>query len=939
MRADRMRRLLEWMRRLVGTLRAGRRDDDLDEELRAHLALAEEDARRRGLEPGAAARSARIEAGGAAQAMESFRDQRGLPWLEDLAADVRHGARLLWRSPAFAAVALLTLALGIGANTAAFSVLHGVILQPLVYPDPGQLMRLAPYGAAAGSGVGGLSYPEYEELRAMNRSFAHLGAFTTGRANTGGGSGSWTGEVNLTAGDRPLRVRSAAVDEHLLQALGVQPAQGRVFGPGETDAMAERPGLGGQPIAIVSHQLWQSAFGGQPLVGRTVDVDGRPHEVIGIMPPGVDLMDHRPEIWLPLGVHPAIRRIRTSHVLDVIGRLRDGVTVAAARAELNGFLENWAERAGTTGHVPTARPSDDDDHTIRLQPLRDAIVGDASRAIWVLQAAVGLVLLIGCANLANVAMARAASRRRELAVRAALGASRGRLLRQTMTEGVVLSAGGGLLGVWLAHVGVRALVLAHPASLPRTSEVAIDLPVLLFATGVSLGTGLLFGLAPLAQRRARDLSGVLKAGGDRGASSGGRHHVRRALVTLEVALAMMLVVGAGLLLRTVGNLTRVDAGFDRSRLVTFSMTVPRGASEGGGRAEVYQRLLDTLRAAPGVLAATAMSELPLDRVVQRFATRVERDPTTTAATATAASSSEVVDYYQFVMSGYFETMGIPIVAGRGFDRTDAASLERVAVVNETLADRFWRGRNPIGARLRPNLSASIGTGENPWHTVIGVAKDVKEGGVDRDAGTELYLFVDQPAPRIDGAASPWEPTAPPTMHVALRTSLAPSTLAQTLDDAVRAVAPAVPVVRLRDMDAVFAESIGRQRLLSQLLGGFAGLALLLAAVGTYGVLACLVAERRREIGIRMALGAARSRVIALVMREGLHATVIGIVIGLAGAVGVSRLMASLLFGVRPTDPTTFAAVVATIAGVAAVACWVPAWRASRLDPNVVLRTD
>jgi predicted permease len=459
---------------------------------------------------------------------------------------------------------------------------------------------------------------------------------------------------------------------------------------------------------------------------------------------------------------------------------------------------------------------------------------------------------------------------------------------------------------------------------------------------VSLGTGLLFGLAPLAQRRPRDVAAVLKAGGDRGASSGGRHHVRRALVTLEVALAMMLVVGAGLLLRTVGNLTRVDAGFDRSRLVTFSMTVPRGASEGGGRAEVYQRLLDTLRAAPGVVAATAMSELPLDRVVQRFATRVERGaPTTgaTAATAAAAPTTEVVDYYQFVMSGYFETMGIPIVAGRGFDHTDAASLERVVVVSETLADRFWRGRNPIGARLRPNLSASLGTGENPWHTVIGVAKDVKEGGVDRDPGTELYLFVDQPAPRIDGAASPWEPTAPPRMHVALRTSLAPAALAQTLDDAVRAVAPAVPVVRLREMDAVFAESIGRQRLLSQLLGGFAGLALLLAAVGTYGVLACLVAERRREIGIRMALGAARARVIALVMREGLHATLIGIVIGLAGAVGVSRLMSSLLFGVQPTDPATFAAVVATIAAVAAIACWVPAWRASRLDPNVVLRAD
>ena len=697
--------------------------------------------------------------------------------------------------------------------------------------------------------------------------------------------------------------------------------------------MAARPGLGGPAIAILSHELWQSAFGGQPLVGATVSVDNRPHEIIGIMPPGVDLMDSRPEIWLPIGVHPVIRQIRTSHVLNVIGRLKPGVTPQAAQTELSLFLENWGERAAAKGHVPTKHPARAEDHTLQLQPLQDAIVGDAGRAIWVLQAAVGFILLIGCAGLANLSMARAESRRRELALRTALGASRGRLLRQTMTEGVLLAAGGGVLGLWLARVGVQALLLAYPTSLPRTRDVAIDVPVLLFALGLSMATGLLFGLVPFAQRRARDLVTVLKEGGDRGGSGGGRHHVRRALVMAEVALAMMLVTGAGLLLRTVDNLTRVDPGFDRSRLVTFSMTLPRATSDPGVRARVYQRLLETLGAAPGVQAATAMSDLPLNRFVQGFNTRLE------SGTAATGQTSEIVDYYQFVMSGYFETMGIPIVAGRGFDRTDMSSLDRVVIVNETLANRLWKGRDPIGKRVRPNLSASMGTSANPWHTVIGVAKDVKEAGVDRPTGTELYLFTEQPAPPDDGTGSPWVASAPPTMNVALRTSLPAAALAQTLESAVRAADPAVPIVRLRDMDAVFAESIRRPRLLAQLLSAFAGLALLLAAVGTYGVLSYMVTERRREIGIRMALGADRLSVIGLVMKQGLQATVIGVVVGVAGAVGVNRLMATLLFGVRPTDPATFAAVISTIALVAAVACWLPAWRASRVDPNIVLRAD
>jgi len=908
-----------------------RADRDLNDELEAFVEMAAADRMRDGAAPAEARRSAVLHLGGVEQAKERVRSARHGAWLDEVGRDLRYTIRTLRRSPVFTAVALLTLALGIGANAAIFSILNAVILRPLGYPAPEQLMRLTahfPVGPLQGFR---LSTPEYLEFRAMNRSFAEVGAFAVGEGVAGGGSGGWDGAVNLTAGDRPVRARSALVDGHLLATLGVQPAQGRLFATAETDAMSSRPGLGGPPVAILSHELWQSAFGGQPIVGQIVQVDGRPHDIVGIMPPGFDVMDNHTEIWLPIGVHPVIRRLRENHVLQVIGRLKDGVTPQAAEAELATFLDNWGERVGEQAHVPTAHPSRPQDHTLRLQPLQDAILGDARRVIWVLQGAAGLVLLIACANLASLVLARAESRRREFAVRAALGASRGRLIQQTITEGALLSLAGGAIGLWVAQIGLRSLVLAYPTSLPRTSELTIDHSVLLFALVVSVATGVLFGAAPAAQSRFIDLVDTLKEG-SRDGGTAGRHRVRRALVTAEVALAVMLVIGAGLLVRTVYNLTRVDAGFDRSRMVTFAMTQPRSGTEAGTRAPALQRLLDTLRQMPGMQAATAMSDLPVKRLAQRYNTGAEN------YTNADGSPVAVVDYYQFVMSDYFKTMRIPIVAGRGFDTIDTTSGGRVVVINETLANRLWKGLDPIGQRLRPNLGASIGTSVNPWHTVIGVAKDVKEAGVDRDAGAELYLFVDQPGPPIDGTER-GVTTAPPTMHIVLRTNLPPSALAQTLERAVRTVSPSVPIVGLREMDAVFDESIGRPRLLAQLLGAFAGLALLLAALGTYGVLSFMVAERQREIGIRVAIGATRRDIVALVAKQGLVIVSVGLAAGLAGALGLNRLLASLLFGVTPTDPGTFAVVTFTIAIGAALACGLPAWRAARLDPNVVLRGD
>jgi predicted permease len=442
--------------------------------------------------------------------------------------------------------------------------------------------------------------------------------------------------------------------------------------------------------------------------------------------------------------------------------------------------------------------------------------------------------------------------------------------------------------------------------------------------------GLLFGLPPTGQRKIITPADPLRETAERGSA---RHRLRRALVAAEVALAAILVIGAGLLLRTVQNLTRVDAGFDRSRLVTFSITLPRATSEQEGRAQLYRRLLDSFRGIPGVQAATAMSDLPLTRATQGYSTGVQGEA------GGARQASESVDYYQFVMSDYFETMGIAIVAGRGFEPADMTSLDRVAIVNETLATRLWNGRDPIGQRIRPNLAASMGTASNPWHRVIGVARDVKEAGVDRPSGTELYLFAEQPAPSLEGNRHPWVANAPPTIHVALRTNLPPAALSHTLEQTVREADPAVPLVRLREMDDVFTQSIRQPRLLAELLGTFAGLALLLAVVGTYGVLSYMVVERRREIGIRMALGAARIEVITLVMKQGLQATAIGVAVGVAGAFAVTRLIGSLLFGVRPTDPLTTASVIGLLTAIAALASILPAWRASRVDPSVVLRGD
>jgi predicted permease len=904
--------LREWTFRLLGVLLVRRRDSDIEEEVRQHLELMAEETKLRGASEQEARRLARIKAGHEVQALESLRDQRALAWLEDPLRDLRHGLRALRRAPGFTAVVVLTIALAGGANTAIFSIVNGVLLRPLDYPRPGRLMYLTTQWPKLGFSEFPVSVPEYREFRQFNYSFSDVGAFRTG-------------ESNLVAGDRAQRVRSATVDAHLLGTLGVEPAQGRLFTTDETDVPTA------SPVAVISYELWRSAFGERPVVGSSIEVDGKKLRIVGVMTPGTDLMDSRPEIWLPLTFADDERRARDNHNLYLIARLKQGSTAASAQAELNTLNETWGARAGITpgtgdvSHVfiPANKPQGG--HILQMKSLADQILGRVSRSIWVLQAAVGFVLLIACANVASLLHARAETRHREMAVLAALGASRGRLLRKALTESVILTVAGGGLGVLLARFILATLVRTFPTSLPRIGEVQIDCTVMLVSLAAAVACGLLLGFASVSNPLANCIPENMKTGPR--VSRGSMHgQARGVLVIAETSLSVIVVVGAGLLLKTVRNLNAVDAGFDRSRLVTFSVTLPPTISDLIGQVHKYQTILERLRQMPGVASATGMTGLPLENPLSSYQTEIAD------YTPPPGSPNSAVNYYERVMSGYFETIGVPILRGRDFQSIDTASRGMVAVVNETMAKTFWKGQNPIGRQLRPS-SADKGS---PWFTVIGVAKDVKQGGVDQPPGTQVYLLLDQLA---TDSPTTWVAIPPTTIHMIVRTTLSASTLAPQIAQVVRDVDPPIPVAHLREMNEVFSESIQRSRLLSQLLASFAALALLLGAVGLYGVLTYNVAKRRREIGIRMALGSGRSRVLTNAIREGLQLIIVGVLIGTGSTVILNRLISSLLFGVGPMDVLTFAIAIPTIVVIAGVACFLPAWRASRLDPNVVLRSE
>jgi len=825
--------------------------------------------------------------------------------MDALFRDLRHALRNLARTPGFAVITILTLALGIGANTAIFSVVNAVILRPLGYPHPEQLVYISSQFPALGFDQFWVSPPEFLEFQERTHAFSVVGAFTTGQAN-------------LTAPDRPRRVNAGQASAELFKALGVNAQLGRTF-----DAAETLPN--GPPVTILSNDIWKSAFGGAASVlGSDVEINGVRRTVIGIMPPRFDVADNRIEVWNPLVVDPANRtQGRGSHFLYLIGRLAPGATLASAKAELDTVLAGW--RASLQNPADPTRgvhAPDSKNHRLRLDPLQTQVVGSARTAVFVLQGAVVFVLLIACANLANLLLARAESRHKEFAVRAALGAGRGTLLRQFMVEGCVLSCFGALLGLGVAVMGVRALIATYPDSLPRSAEVTLDLGVLVFTLVIALATGAVFGLAPLLHLSADATSLALKEGGTRSTAGAGRNRVRRGLVAAEVALAVALVIGAGLLLRTVMNLANVDSGFTRAQLVTFGTTLPNATYSKPDQVKgFYARLLDQLRVMPGVQSVAAMTGLPPLRQVNANDTDIE------GYKAPPEGPFSNVDYYNTVTLGYVETMGIPVVEGRAFQPTDANVP--VVLINQTMARTFYREQSPIGRRVRPSAPPGANV---PWFTIVGVLKDVKQGGVDKKTGTELYFNFEQLLSNGPGFGAA-------TMNVVMRTTQPAEALAVAIRQTVAGLDQSLPVVKLRSVEDVFAESISRPRLLAQLLGIFAGLALLLAAIGSYGVLAYMVTERRREIGIRMALGADRSSVLRMILGQGLRLTLFGVLAGLTTAFALNRLIASLLFGVKPTDPATILGVVTLIVGVAVVACYLPARGATRVDPMIVLREE
>jgi putative ABC transport system permease protein len=827
--------------------------------------------------------------------------------MQTLKLDILYALRTLAKSPAYAAVTILTLALGIGANTAIFSVVNGVMLKPLGYPHPERLLFITSTFPALGFDRFWVSVPEWAEFKERNRSFQDVGAYREG-------------SVNLGTPERPRRVNSALVTPQLLDVLGVPPARGRLFN--EADSLP-----GAEDVGIISDSTWRNDFRrDETVLGRVLQIDGTPTRIVGIMPPGFDIHDERIEVILPLTIDPkTFPNRRGSHFMYLVGRLKDGVTPGQAQADLDSMIAQWRTLSGNKHSPAPPGPDGAGGHMLQMHPMKTDMVGSIGTALWVLQGAVGFVLLIACANLANLILARSESRQKEFAIRSALGAGRWRLLRQFLTEGVLLAIVGGALGAAIGFAGVRAMLAANPESIPRALEISLDWKVLAFTLGVSLVTGLVFGMAPLLHLREQVVSISLKEGGQRATAGSARARLRSGLVMAEVALAVVLVVGAGLLLRSFQKLMTVDAGFNREHLTTFGVVLPAATyPKGADRVAFINRLLDRFREMPGVTGVAAMSGLPPNRPVNA------NDTDFVGYTPQQGEPAENVDYYQTVTLDYLKTMAIPVVKGRGFEAADVEGAP-VLLVNETLEKTFFgfRKLEAVGQRV------SIFTGTGPQgngtteFTIVGVVRDVKQGGMSSKTGTELY-FLNEQGPRLTGFA-------PGNMNVAIRSTLPEESLSQAIQSAVRAQDPALPVVKLRTMEQVFADSAARPRFLAELLALFAALALALAAIGTYGILSYSVSERTKEIGIHMALGATRGSVLGMVLGQGMRLTIVGLVSGLVASFGLTRLLQAQLFNVKPTDPATLSIVTAFIAVIAFIACYVPAQRATRVDPMVTLR--
>ena len=809
--------------------------------------------------------------------------------------DLKYALRMLKKNPAFTTVAILTLAVGIGANSAIFSVVNSVLLRPLPYREPGQLVRVYSEFPTMKLQKFWLSVPEMLDIQREAKSWEAIGAWAPGGQNVGTES-------------EPLRVTSAAITRSLINVLGVQPVLGRNF-------TEEEDRNGGPKVALISHGLWQKGFGGAgDIIGKQIQVNSATTTVVGVMPPNFAFppgSNDQVELLVPFQFDPANPGNRAGHFLSVIGRLKPGVTTEQAMSEMTSLMAGWKSEARAQ-HLLGAP-----NHPVIMQGLHEDVVGSARKAVWLLMAAVGFVLLIACVNVANLLLARAESRHREFAVRLALGAGVKRMVRQFVAEGFVLVVIASILGVALAFVGLKVLLLFAPDSVPRTEEIGVGLPVLGFTIAVAIVAVFLFGLAPLAQVSERNLANWIRGAGQR-AIRGGGQALRKGLVVTEIALAVILAIGSGLMIRAFWKLQQVNTGFEPDNAVSFSLNLPAVKYDSAQRFQFVNSLEQKLNSMPGVTAASMASGLPPLRRINANDTEIE------GYQPTPDGPAQNVDYWNVVGNDYFKTMKIRLLEGRTFEpQDDNPNAMPVVIVNQALAKRFWTG-SPIGRRVNPGFAEP-----KIWCTIVGVVEDTKNAGMDKPAGPELYFQVRQAANQFLGA----------NVSFVVRAANDSVPLESSIRNAVRELDATLPVYNLWSMDEVVSKSVVQPRFLALLLATFSGIALFLAAIGIYGVMAYSVAQRTQEIGVRMALGARPHHVLRLVLRQSLFMLVTGTVIGLAGAFAVTRLMRTLLFEVTATDPVTYVSVIGLLAVVALLASYIPARRAAKVDPLVALRYE
>ena len=854
---------------------------DLDAEIQSHLQMSAADHASRGADPQQASERAHRDFGNVTLVQQTTRDQRPFAAaLDDLAQDLRYALRTLRKNPGFTLVAILTLALGIGANTAVFSVIDSVILRPLPFANASRLVWFN--GKFPLGDLADVSPPDFLDYRSSNQTFDRLVAMNNDPSPSN------------FSGDRSQQVLVSIVTGNFFETLGIAPTIGRDFT--QSDEQFEIP-----QSAILGHGIWVRAFGADPsIVGKTIRLDGTSVTVVGVLPTDVPLLSEA-QIWEPTPMrNPGMQR-RRGHFLKVIGLRKPDITQAQAAADMDSIADRLSNQY----------PDTNKGWSLRQRQLTEVLIGPVRPAMLLIAGAVGLLLLIACGNVANLLLARSTARRREFAVRGALGASRGRMIRQTLTESIVLALAGGTLGIFGAIWLVRLLRAIGPSNLPRLNEIQIDTTVLLFTAGISLLTGLIFGLIPALQASGRAFTDALKASA-RNTASGSQRRVGSILVVCQVAMSLTLLVGAGLLLKSFWLLTQVNPGFQTERVVTASLGLNIPAyTEEAKRFRFWQQFETRAAALPGVETVGATSELPLNG---------EHNDSGFYIDGHTYGASEFDDAnFREISNGYFATMHIPLLSGRAFTEQDTANSAGVVIVNEAFAQQFFKDQNPIGKHLR------LASATKPDIEIIGVVGNIHQDSLSDSRYPEMYVpFAQDPTTR---------------MHIVVRAAANPENLAAALREIVTSLDKDESLSDFRTLDAIRDASIAQPRFSTQLLGTFAALALILAAVGLYGLMAYSVTQRISEIGIRVALGASRANILGLILERGSFLALGGIAIGLVASLGLSRLLSSFLFGVHPNDPITFSAVAAVLAVVALTASFIPAHRATRVDPNISLRHE